>query len=50
MTEHERCRDRVEELFARFNPPVIPIDSIYRWLDAFDDQDQAAALTLLDAI
>jgi len=40
----------VQELFERFNEPVVPLESISKWLLRFDREDQAAALLLLQNI
>lgn len=41
---------RINELFSRFNEPVISKERIRRWLDRFDDEDKPAALALLGTI
>ncbi|MDQ7826163.1 MAG: hypothetical protein RDV48_25395 [Candidatus Eremiobacteraeota bacterium] len=48
----ERClfNQRVEMLFARFNEPVIPIESLQKWLGLFEEGDKPAALALLETI
>lgn len=35
---------RITKLFERFNEPVIPIESIRRWLEQFDKEDSPNAL------
>lgn len=43
-------RGRVKKLSARFNEPIIPIESIEKWLNLFDRADQATALMLIEKI
>jgi len=40
----------VQELFERFNEPVVPLESIRKWLFRFDQEDREAALLLLQNI
>jgi hypothetical protein len=43
-------RHRIDELFARFNEPVIPEERITRWLGQFPARDRPAALALLESV
>ncbi len=38
------------KLYERFNEPVIPMKSIVKWLNGFEDEDKRTALKLLEAI
>jgi len=40
----------VQELFERFNEPVVTLESIRKWLFRFDQEDREAALLLLQSI
>ncbi len=40
----------IETLFQRFNEPVVPMESIRKWLNGFHDGDKLAALSLLKHI
>lgn len=41
---------KVAELYRRFNEPAIPMASIRRWLDQFDEVDRPTALCLLEQV
>ena len=41
---------RINKLFQQCNEPVIPIESIHRWLAPFDEEDRSTALLLLESI
>jgi hypothetical protein len=51
MAQESQSRTaRLEKLFERFNEPIIPIDSMNKWLDCFDEEDRPAAIMLLEKI
>jgi hypothetical protein len=37
----------IQAVFERFNEPVVPLESIRKWLGRFDDEDKTAAMLLL---
>ncbi len=44
------AEETLERIFERFNEPVIPMESIRRWLDRFAEEDRDTALLLLNNI
>jgi hypothetical protein len=48
--QHSAFKDTIEALFRRFNEPVIPKESIERWLNRFDNEDRSAAISLLQHV
>lgn len=51
MSERElQSEQTMREIFERFNEPVIPMESLRRWLDQFDSRDRETALLLLNSI
>jgi len=44
------CEKRLENLYNRFNEPIIPMGSIKKWLGRFAAEDRPAALRLLECI
>jgi len=46
----DSSEDTLQRIFERFNEPVIPIESIRKWLDLFESEDRDTALLLLNNI
>jgi len=43
-------QEKVQRLSDRFNEPIIPVESIRKWLDLFKGKDRATALMLIEKI
>ncbi len=46
----DSMEETLQRIFERINEPVIPIESIRKWLDRFKAEDRDIALLLLDHI
>lgn len=49
-TKRTNSGGRIHTLCRRFNEPEVPAALIRKWLERFDKEDRAAALTLLEAV